>query len=293
MKRTLRRSIVNFRREWGVLTDLSIIGVVLLRIFMELPWSFVGLFILGLFGVRSIAQNELYKWSVNNISPGMEGGLTSVYPRVWKFELSLTEMFIEQVAARTIDKDRAMVQSSVSNYGQLLRQSLRQLVIDEYVNRIRVHLWVAHDGYHWFDIEKSSGSNWRFDKTRGRNLWAFESDAMTDGSLTLSCSWERDATSMRPYLQLVLWVRHWAESKDEPPSDIIFKVPLEPGRLCDEKKQLVYVRGQGGREFKAGDLEMFPYDEDDWHSDEKNSPYYRWHLHMQTFHTYQQGSTGV
>lgn len=107
MKRTLRRSIVNFRREWGVLIDLSIIGVVLLHIFMELPWSFVGLFILGLFGVRSIAQNELYKWSVNNISPGMEGGLTSVYPRVWKFELSLTEIFMEQVAARTIDKDGA------------------------------------------------------------------------------------------------------------------------------------------------------------------------------------------
>lgn len=295
MKRSLKRSFTDFRREWGVLTNFSILGVVILRYIMELPWSFVGLFLLCLFGVRFIAQNELYKWNVNNISLGIEGGLTSAYPRVWSFNLSLTEKFIEQVAARSISTNRAalVVESSDSNYTQFLRHSFRQITIDEYVNRLRIHQWGSTWGgnnrYHWFDIDKSFGSNWKFDKTWGTQLWSFESDTMTGGTLTLSCSWEHETTSKRPYLQLVLWVRHEEESRGTSPNDIIFKLPLEPGRLCDERGELVPVSGQGGKEFKAGDLEMFPFNEDTWESDDKHQPYYKWQLSMQTFHEYEHG----
>jgi hypothetical protein len=51
---------------------------------------------------------------------------------------------------------------------------LDKLVIDEYLNRLRVHRWTYsgdHQAYALFDIDKSSsGRYWDFDKRHGRTL---------------------------------------------------------------------------------------------------------------------------
>lgn len=230
--------------------------------------------------------DALLQWSDKSISPGMEGGLSPVYPRVWTFELRLTNAFIQEVGVKLSGKPDSLVGDCLANDGELLNK----LVIDEYLNRLRVHRWLVSESngsrYDMFDIDKSCGGYWDFDKHKGCQLWAYETSAMSDGELSLSCSWERDPAQKRPYLQLILWLHCWDDQRDKPARDIVFKIPLEPGRLCDEEGKLVYVQGQGGREFKAGDLELFPYDEDNWKSsDDAESPW-RWYLHMKTFHSY-------
>jgi hypothetical protein len=109
---------------------------------------------------------------------------------------------------------------------------------------------------------------------------------MNLGEFTLSCSWERDSVKKEPYLQLVLWLNYWRDEKRDVEKDILFKLPLEPRRLKDNTGQTVYVQGEGLREFKAGDLEFYPYDEDDWKSPENEKDRWEWYLHMKTFHTY-------
>jgi hypothetical protein len=167
---------------------------------------------------------------------------------------------------------------------------LDKLVIDEYLNRLRVHRWTYsgdHQAYALFDIDKSSsGRYWDFDKRHGRTLWSYSTDGMNLGEFTLSCSWERDSVKKEPYLQLVLWLNYWRDEKRDVEKDILFKLPLEPRRLKDNTGQTVYVQGEGLREFKAGDLEFYPYDEDDWKSPENEKDRWEWYLHMKTFHTY-------
>jgi hypothetical protein len=158
------------------------------------------------------------------------------------------------------------------------------------MNRVRVHRWLPLEPvgthYHWFDLDKSASQYWSFDNNRGCWLWDYSTDVKTNGQLTLSCGWERDVLKNQPYFQLVLLVCHREEPKGTPPSNVLFKIPLEPGRLCDAEDRLVYVRGRGGKEFKAGDLEIFPYEQYEWKSDEDKHPHVHWHLSMETFHTY-------
>jgi len=115
---------------------------------------------------------------------------------------------------------------------------------------------------------------------------------MVGGSLSLSGSWEWDASKKRKFFQLTLWVDHEIvrglnkETKQIPPTDLIFQIPLEPGRLCDEQGRTVYVPGKN-RAYKGGDVDPFPYDEDTWESNSGEGSNWRWswHLHMKTFNS--------
>jgi hypothetical protein len=168
-------------------------------------------------------------------------------------------------------------------------QLLDKLVIDEYLNRLRVHRWTLsgdHHTYEMFDVDKSPGTHWNFDKHHGRALWSYSTDEMNLGKLALSCSWERDRGMKDPYLQLVLWLNYWREEERDVTNDILFRLPLEPRILKDNAGQTVYVQGEGGREFKAGDLDFYPYDEDDWQSRAEEEKRWNWYLGMKTFHRY-------
>jgi hypothetical protein len=282
---TLKNSVADFRKEWGVFINLAVLGVTVLYL-ANVSLSLIGVFLIALFLARVLTYDILSKWTKENLSPGTEGGLSPIYPRVWTFELHLTKTFLQEITAKVSGKTDHLLAHAFRNEEEFLQK----LVIDEYINRLRVHRWLvsASNGarYDWFDIDKSSGRCWNFDKNEGCCIWNYASKEMTEAELTLSCSWERDVTTKRPYLQLVLWIRHWEKSDASVPSNVIFKVPLEPGRLCDERGQTVYVRGQGGREFKAGDLEMFPYNEDNWDSGKDNESRLSWYLGMKTYHDY-------
>lgn len=176
---------------------------------------------------------------------------------------------------------------------------LKKLVIEEYPTKVRAHLWLGSWGteftdsegafYNWFDLGFSQAA--RFEKSRGMELWEYATDAMYGGTLCLSGSWEWDAKKKRDFFQLILWVNHCVVHRLEektnrtPPTDIILKVPLEPGRLCDEQGETVYVQGKGGREYKASDVEPFPYDEETWEYEAVEGSEWpcSWYLHMKTF----------
>jgi hypothetical protein len=232
----------------------------------------------------SFFTSNFSKWIYDNISPGSEGGLSRLYPRVWSFSLHLTRPFVYEMRGKLSDKGSDHIQDD-----QWYNALLDRLVIDEYLNRLRVHRWTYsgdHQTYELLDIDKSSSGYWDFDKRHGRTLWSYSTDTMNLGELTLSCSWEWNSVKKEPYLQLVLWLNYWRDEERDVAKDILFKLPLEPRRLKDNAGQKVYVQGQGLREFKAGDLNFYPYDEDDWKSSEEEKERWEWYLHMKTFHTY-------
>jgi hypothetical protein len=248
---------------------------------------------MGYWATLKATYYALQKWSQKNVSPdhGSEGGLSVIYPRVWTFKLDLTTTFVQAIATKMSGKEDSHRQPSFSLVND--DEFLTKLVIDEYLNRIRVHRWLESKSnssrYDWFDLDKSTGTYWNFGKTehhKGALLWEYATETMADGDLALSCSWERDEIRKRPYLQLILWLDYWRESNENRFRDIVFKIPLEPGRLCDEKGHLVWVQGHGSQEFKAGDLELFPCDEDEWESDKEKDSNWHWWLRMKTFHTY-------
>ena len=88
---TFRRSINNFKREWGTFVRVSIIGGLLLYSVGDLSLPLIGAFGAVLFFSHLLAGDAVQKWSEKKLSPGIEGGLTPLYPRVWNFHLSLTE----------------------------------------------------------------------------------------------------------------------------------------------------------------------------------------------------------
>jgi hypothetical protein len=224
------------------------------------------------------------RWISENIFPGSEGGLSRLYPRVWTFSLQFERPFLEETRRKLSARESDEVLQNFSWDGVL-----HELVIDEYLNRLRVHRWTCEgEGvtYEMLDIDKSRGSYWNFDKHHGRAVWSYSTDGMNLGRLALSCSWERDPIKKQPYLQLILWLDYWRDREQDVTKNILFKLPLEPLRLCDDAGKKVYVQGQGGREFKAGDLDFYPYDEDDWKSPEAEEKRWRWFLHMKTFHDY-------
>jgi hypothetical protein len=278
-----KKAIQNFYAKW-TFAIAAASAAMLLHFWGELSWTASAIFIPGLYLAVGLAANETSKWISENISPGSEGGLSRLYPRVWSFSLELARPFLNEIHSKLSEKgsDHARGFSPVD-------EVLDRLVIDEYLNRLRVHRWTflgEGQSYTMFDIDKSPGSHWNFDKHHGRALWTYSTEEMNLGKLTLSCSWERNPVTKDPYLQLVLWLNFWHDKERDVTQDILFKVPLEPRRLQDNAERTVYVQGEGGREFKAGDLEFYPYDEDDWKSPGEEKERWDWHLHMKTFHTY-------
>jgi len=169
---------------------------------------------------------------------------------------------------------------------------LTKLTIEEYPTRIRAHRWLAPDSdteiayvrYDFSDVAISPALNWRISDGRGVVLWAYSTDGMA-GALKLSGSWEWDTNKKRAFFQLTLWLdRELRETQQIPPADIIFKIPLDPGRLCDEQGQTVYV---GGVERKAGEVEPFPFDVENWKYEcgEGSDWRWSWYMGMQTFNS--------
>jgi hypothetical protein len=298
-----KRYAVEFIRRWQVFLLWAIIGALVLRFNAGLSWSFISVFLFGLFGARLLAEDVVQRWSEKYISPSMGGGISFANPCVWTFELRLTTSFLEEVSAQLSHRlseykevtDR--LSPSFLKSFHATSALLQKLVVEEYPSRVRIHLWLVSDSepheprYDWFDLGNSIGP-WKFDTGGGRHLWAYAGDAMVGGSLSLSGSWEWDASKKRKFFQLTLWVDHEVvrglkkETKQIPPADLIFQIPLEPWRLCDEQGQTVYVPGKN-RAYKAGDVDPFPYDEDTWEANSGEGSNWRWswHLHMKTFNS--------
>lgn len=113
---TIKRNIVNFQREWGTFIYLSVAGGLFLHFVENLSWSLIGHFVLGLYLARGFADESLYKWAEKNMSPGTEGGLSPLYPRVWTFHLDLTKTFIEEITAKSSGKRDSLVAHAFSHY---------------------------------------------------------------------------------------------------------------------------------------------------------------------------------
>lgn len=298
----LKRYGVDSMKRWKVLIIWSTIGVGVLHFGAGLSWSFISIFLLGLFAAQELAYDVVQRWSERYLLPGVAGGISIVHPRVWTFRLEVTNTLIEEVSAQLsirFSEHKEITEDISPALRNATSNLLQKLVIEKYPDRVRVHLWLVPASeaeslgacYDWFDVDFSQAA--RFEKRGGRQLWAYATDAMVGGSLCLSGSWEWDTTKKRDFFQLTLWVDHWVvrelveKTRQIPPTDIIFKIPLEPGRLCDEQGQTVYVQGKGGREYKAGEVEPFPYDEETWEykSAEGSEWRWSWYLHMKTFNS--------
>lgn len=231
------------------------------------------------------------------------GQLSIANPRVWAFALTLTGRFIEELCQSPMSEEEKFARGkcaldripSLSPGPFELNatpERLSKLVIEEYPTRVRAHLWLAspnantdppHLRYDWFDVARSPARYWKIEDGGGRLLWAYSTEAMA-GVLKLSGSWEWDSTKKRAFFQLSLWFdRELGESKVQPPTEAIFKVPLDPGRLCDERGQPIFVEGV---ERKATEVEPFPYDDHSWEAYERGEETdwrWSWYLHMETF----------
>lgn len=298
----LKRYAVGFIRRWQVFLLWATIGALVLRFNAGVSWSLISVFLFGLFVARLLADDAVQRWSESYISPGMVGGLSLANPRVWTFKLRLTKIFIEEVSAQLSNRLSEhkevtdLLVPSLRKSFNATSELLQKLVIEEYPSRVRVHLWLVSDSeshephYDWFDL--STETHWKFDDGGGRRLWAYAAHDMVGGSLSLSGSWEWDSSKKRKFFQLTLWVDHEVvrslkkETKQIPPTDLICKIPLEPGRLCDEQGRTVYVPGKA-RAYKAGEVDPFPYDEDMWEYESGEGSHWRWSwdLHMQTFNS--------
>lgn len=299
-----KRYAVDFIRRWQVFLLWATIGALVLRFNAGLSWSLISVFLFGLFVARLLADDVVQRWAEKYISPGIAGGISIANPRVWTFKLLLTKTLIEEVSAQLSNRFSEhkevtdLLLPSLRKSLNATSELLQKLVIEEYPSRVRVHLWLVSDSeshaprYDWFDLDSSAGPYWKFDDGGGRHLWAYAADAMVGGALSLSGSWEWDSSKKRKFFQLTLWVDHEVvrslkkETGQIPPTDLIFKVPLEPGRLCDEQGQTVYMPGKD-RAYKAGEVDPFPYDEDTWEykSGEGSEWRWSWYLHMKTFNS--------
>lgn len=296
-----KRYAVDSIKRWQVLILWSTVGALVLH-GAGLSWSFISVFLFGLFAARELARDVVQRWSERYVSPGIAGGISIANPRVWTFKLILTKTLIEEVSAQLSSRFSEHKEITDDILPALLNATsawLQKLVIEEYPTRVRAHLWLVPTSdadsqgprYDWFDVDFSQAA--RFEHRGGWPLWAYATDAMVGGALTLSGSWEWDTTKKRDFFQLTLWVDHCVvrelaeKTRQIPPTDIIFKIPLEPGRLCDEQGRTVYVEGKGDRKDKASEVERFPYDEDRWeHKSGEGSDWrWSWYLHMKTFNS--------
>ncbi len=245
-------------------------------------WSSVLLFVFGLFVARELAY-DLIRSSV----------VPAAHPRIWTFKLDIAKSFLEKMSVQLSEENKGgLLALTLAKFGSSDKW-LDKLVIEEYRTRparVRAHLWLVptsskadSQGARYDLVDLDFGEAQEFERTGGWPLWAYSTDEMS-GELVLSGSWEWDATKKRDFLQLILWVDRKGKRGETPPTDIIFKIPLEPGRLCDEQGEIVYVQGEGAVEFKASEVEPFPYTAHRWayESGKGSDSQWSWNLYMKT-----------
>lgn len=280
--RFLKTRVVSFWRLWKAFFLWSCFAALVLRFAAELGWSLVLLFVFGLFVARELAY-DLIRSSV----------VPAAHPRIWTFKLDMAKSFLEKMSVQLSEENRGgLLALALAKFGSS-DEWLDKLVIEEYrmrPARVRAHLWLVptsskadSQGARYDLVDLDFGEAQRFEGTGGWPLWAYSTDEMP-GELVLSGSWEWDATKKRDFFQLTLWVDRGGKRREIPPSDIIFKIPLEPGRLCDEQGETVSVQGEGGVEFKASDVEPFPYTAHRWayESGKGSDSQWSWNLYMKT-----------
>jgi len=280
--RLLKTRVVSFCRLWKAFFLWSCFAALVLRFGAELGWSSVLLFVFGLFVARELAY-DLIRSSV----------VPAAHPHIWTFKVDMAKSFLEKMSVQLSEENRGgLLALTLAKFGSS-DEWLDKLVIEEYrmrPARVRAHLWLVptsskadSQGARYDLVDLDFGEAQDFERTGGWPLWAYSTDEMS-GELVLSGSWEWDATKKRDFFQLTLWVDRKGKRGETPPTDIIFKIPLEPGRLCDEQGETVSVQGEGGVEFKASEVEPFPYTAHKWaYESGKGSDWqWSWNLYMKT-----------
>jgi len=98
--------------------------------------------------------------------------------------------------------------------------------------------------------------------------------------LNLSATWVWNSEKpQRSHYELVLWLARG--DHPVPAEHLIFRIPLEPGILDDQRGQSVFVRG---RKVRAGAAEPYPLDETSWEAKFGEGKAWRWswYLSMKT-----------
>jgi len=194
--------------------------------------------------------------------------------RVWTFRLEPTKSFLAELAALT--------RTGSFSFSKVLATPdfLRVLKIEQYGSRLRIHLWLAEDSgaesYRWWDLMARPPDE---DLRKEPLVWSYATDKMAC-VLNLSATWIWNPKKpQRSYYELILWL----DRGDRPvlPERIIFRIPLEPGILDDQRGQTVFVRG---REAQASTVEPYPLGETSWEakSGEGDAWRWSWYLSVQT-----------
>ncbi len=225
--------------------------------------------------VKGTAMKAVSQWVRENVSPGVGGQRSIVFPRVWTFTMRWTKKFVEELKAPS---------ETLSVLGPLgTPDYLSRLVIEEYATHIRVHRWFYpsdeegsdHTPYDWFDIPHQAHVLMpKLDD--GEELWCYSTEQMF-GALRLSCAWEEDATTKRIYLKLSASVDPGNGDRE-----IVYQIPLDPGLLDDERGKTVF--DDRDEERKASEVLPYPYNEGSWEAKSGEGADWRWswYLNMQT-----------
>ncbi len=196
--------------------------------------------------------------------------------RVWTFEFVPTKAFLAEVEAlpRT-DSFEGLAFASPDH--------LHLLKIEHYrsrESRLRVHCWITAESgaesYRWWDLITRPASD---DLSKEPCVWSYATEKMAC-ALRLSATWAWNPKKpQRSYYELVLWLDR--SDHPVPPEHIIFRIPLEPGILDDQRGQGVFVRG---RKVPASAAEPYPLDEASWEakSGEGDAWRWSWYLSMKT-----------
>jgi hypothetical protein len=196
--------------------------------------------------------------------------------RVWTFTFEPTKAFLAEVEAlpRTDSREGLAFASP---------DRLHRLKIEHYKSResrLRVHRWITTESgaesYRWWDLITRPASD---DFSKEPCLWSYATEKMAC-VLNLSATWVWNPQKpQRSFYELVLWLDR--SEHPVPPEHLIFRIPLEPGILDDQRGQGVFVRG---RKVPASVAEPYPLDEASWEakSGEGDAWRWSWYLSMET-----------